>query len=342
MIPAQLPLDKFLETEGVIIDVRTPAEFLQGRIPGAVNLPLFSNEERVIVGTAYKQQGQFPATELGIGLVGPRMVDMVKQARELVGDAPLAKVHCWRGGMRSQAVATLLQSCGIRAVTLQGGYKTFRRWCLDVLDRPKEVAIVGGMTGSGKTRILEELKLQGEQVVDLEALAVHRGSAYGQVPEQEQPSTEQFENSIAWEWAQVDGERTVWIEDESRLIGKCKLPEGLFSQMQKAPLYIVERPRSERMSILEQDYKELNREYLLESTQRIEKRLGGEITKRIRELIEAGDYEPAGHLALDYYDKAYRHSLARRTQEIRVIESEGLSDSDWARILMERHSAVSV
>ncbi|WP_416670847.1 tRNA 2-selenouridine(34) synthase MnmH [Egbenema bharatensis] len=173
-----LPLSSFLTTPGIILDVRSPAEYEQGHIPGAVSFPLFSNEERAIVGTCYKQQGREQAIELGFEIAGPKCAEFVRRAKGLAPDR-LVRVHCWRGGMRSEAIAWILKMAGLRVSVLEGGYKSFRRWVLSCFDQPKPILILGGMTGAGKTVILQELAVRGAQVLDLEALANHRGSSYG-------------------------------------------------------------------------------------------------------------------------------------------------------------------
>ncbi|MEO0855166.1 MAG: tRNA 2-selenouridine(34) synthase MnmH, partial [Cyanobacteria bacterium J06648_11] len=286
-MPQTLSLAEFLAAPGVILDVRSPAEFEQGRIPGAVNLPLFENDERAQVGTCYKKQGREAAIELGLALVGPKMADLLKQAKDKASDRRV-RVHCWRGGMRSSSVAQLLEMAGLTAITLRGGYKTFRRWCLSQFDRAKPILILGGMTGSGKTDILHALAELGEPVLDLEGLANHRGSSYGGLTQPPQPSTEQFENTIALQWHEYNSDRPIWIEGESRAIGSCRIPQGLFDQMMNAPVVQVERSRAERVSYLIGMYGDACNDELIAATERIRKRLGGARSKDAIHAIHHG------------------------------------------------------
>ena len=181
-----------------LADVRTPAEFAHGHVPGAFNLPLFSDEERVSIGTTYKQVGKEAAILLGFDLTGPKWSGFIKQALEMAPEKKIA-VHCWRGGMRSGAMAWALDIYGFEVYQVEGGYKQYRRWVLDQFEATYALFILGGMTGSGKTRILHELRSLGQQVIDLEELAQHRGSSFGSMNKLVQPTQEQFENNLASE-----------------------------------------------------------------------------------------------------------------------------------------------
>ena len=185
-----LHIDAFLAAGGALLDVRTPAEFRQGHIPGAANLPLFSDAERAEVGTLYKQQGRQAAVLRGLALVGPRMealaAELVTWSERSAG-APL-RLHCWRGGMRSGSVAWLAQQLELPVLLLEGGYKSYRRWVLELFERPWPLRLLGGRTGCGKTELLLALRERGAAVVDLEGLAHHRGSSFGGLGLPEQPS----------------------------------------------------------------------------------------------------------------------------------------------------------
>lgn len=329
-----LLLKDFLKVPGVIFDVRSPAEFSQGRIPGAVSLPLFTNEERVLVGTAYKHQGKDQAIDLGLKLVGPKLTDFTSKAKNLAPKG-LAKVHCWRGGMRSEAMAWLLGFAGFNTVVLKGGYKIFRRWSLDQLAKEYSFIVLGGMTGSGKTGVLEALKAAGEQILDLESIANHRGSSYGMLGMGPQPSTEQFENDIAYQLASFDIDRPIWLEDESRRIGTCNIPPPLFNQMYKAPLLFIEVPLEERLERLAIDYGNEPLEELIAATMRISKHLGSQRTKEIIQAIQEGRLREAIAEVLKYYDAAYTYGLARRNQPIIKLLEHSLSASDWADKLID-------
>lgn len=330
-----LEFSDFLKLPGVVFDVRSPGEFDHGRIPGAISLPLFSNQERALVGTTYKQAGKENAVLQGLQLVGPKLAAIVGQAKihMLTG---FAKVHCWRGGMRSSSVAWLLETAGMKTATLNGGYKAFRRWALNEISLPKTLIIIGGMTGCGKTSILRALKAKGEQVLDLESLANHRGSSYGMIGMPPQPSSEQFENEIAIQLASFDPKRPVWIEDESRFVGTCKIPDTIFSQMLESPLCMVERPLNERKFNLQLDYGNASPLELKEATQRIAKRLGGARTKEVIELIDTGHWAEAAEIVLKYYDSAYQHALSRRKQPQHQIKGDNMDENQWAELLLER------
>ncbi len=328
-----LELAEFLAAPGVVLDVRSPGEYEQGRIPHACNLPLFSNLERAVVGTIYKQVGKEPAIAKGMEFVEPKFDEFIATAKNYV-HAGIAKVHCWRGGMRSSSMAWLLNSNGLAAITLQGGYKTFRRWALKAVEKPLQLLILGGLTGSGKTDILQALKAKGEQVLDLEAIAHHRGSSFGLLNMPTQPSTEQFENEIALQWDSFDPNRPVWIEDESRMIGSCKIPDAIFDQMRTAQLVIIECSLTERLARLNQEYGNANPSDLITATQRIHKHLGGTRTQEIITNIHNNQILDAIAIALNYYDNTYKHALGRRKQEYHTLSYDNLSAQQWADVLL--------
>ena len=194
-----------------MLDVRSPGEFARGHIPGAHNLPLFSDEERAAVGTLYKHQGRRAAVRHGLELVGSRLVPLAEQAAALARGANL-RVHCWRGGLRSSSTAWLLDTYDLPCTLLDGGYKSFRRWLRQALAQPQPVVLLGGHTGSGKTEVLHALRVAGAQVLDLEGLAHHRGSSFGGLGQPRQPTTEQFENDIAMALQAVSPQRVLWVE----------------------------------------------------------------------------------------------------------------------------------
>lgn len=327
-------LQEFLTLPGTIFDVRSPGEFKQARIPGALNIPLFTDDERAAVGTLYKQQGKDSAIELGMSYAGPKLSDFIKYIKKNRTEG-LVKIHCWRGGMRSSSMAWLLQTAGYPAVTLIGGYKAFRRWCLSALNLSFKFIVLGGFTGSRKTELLLELKNLGEQVLDLEDLASHRGSTFGLLNGQTQPTIEQFENDIAFNLLKLDPQKPIWIEDESRMIGRCKLPDGLFHQMRTAPLIFLEVPREERVKYLLKNYGHFSPNALTEATLRLSKRLGGSRTQLIVDLIKRNDLEPAIRLSLDYYDSTYQHGISSRTQPIEYLKVDGIKSEELGKKLTQ-------
>ncbi|MGJ3246990.1 MAG: tRNA 2-selenouridine(34) synthase MnmH [Elainellaceae cyanobacterium] len=334
-MPKQLDAQDFLNASGVILDVRSPGEYERGHIPGAISFPLFDNEERALVGTCYKQQGRDPAIELGLEITGPKLAGFVKRAKDLAPNR-IVRVHCWRGGMRSGSMAWLLETADFSVSTLVGGYKGFRQWVRGVLAGPKPIITLGGMTGSGKTAVLHALIDQGEQVLDLEAIAHHRGSSYGSLGLPPQPSTEHFENLIAFQWQSFDASRPVWVEAESRQIGTCRIPGELFQPMADAPILQIERSRLERIEYLLSEYGNANPDQLIEATERLRRRLGGDRTQHAIECIRQNNLASAINIVLDYYDQTYTHAINRRQVPIYSIEVTGLDASQVATLLREK------
>jgi tRNA 2-selenouridine synthase len=294
-----------------VADVRTPAEFTHGHIPGAVNLPLFSNDERVKVGTTYKQQGREAAILLGFDLTGTKWSGFIQQALQIAPHKTIA-LHCWRGGMRSAAMAWALDLYGFEVLTIRGGYKSFRHWALRQCQRNYPLSVIGGMTGSGKTRVLTRLHASGEQTIDLEDLARHQGSTYGSLNHLIQPTQEQFENNLAIQLARMDPGRPVWIEDESQNIGKCLIPKSLWTQLRNATLFDLQVPEEDRVAALLAEYGDLDKDFLIGSTERIGRRLGPEQTKAAVAAIREGRMADFIRQVLIYYDKTYQKSIDSR------------------------------
>lgn len=314
-MPVSLPVKEFIEKSAscTVIDVRSEGEFVRGHIPGAVNIPLFNNHERALVGTCYKQKGRQQAIDLGLEIVGPKIPQIVKQVREAVkGNEVL--VHCWRGGMRSGSVAQLLDLLGYKTYTLQRGYKAYRHWVLAQFEKPYNLLVLGGKTGSGKTYIIQELKKQGRQVIDLEALACHKGSAFGALGQPEPPTTEMFENLLCKELRELNPAQPVWLEDESHNIGRVFIPLIFWQQMRAAPLYFIEVSKEIRVKNLVRDYATFSKQEIIQSVEKIKKRLGGQHYKAAIETIENNDAEKVTEITLTYYDKAYLTGSAQRQE----------------------------
>lgn len=335
MVTQLLPITDFWQAPGPILDVRSPGEYAQGHLPNAVSLPLFSDVERAQVGTCYKQQGKETAIELGLELVGPKMAGLVKQAKALAPERQV-RVHCWRGGMRSSSVGWLLTTGGLDVSLLTGGYKAFRQWVRTTLATPRSVIVVGGMTGTGKTDILHGLRDLGEQVLDLEGLANHRGSSYGSLMLPPQPSTEQFENLIAQQWAGFSPQQPVWIEAESRRVGTCCVPNEIMDQMEAAKTLEVIRSEAERLTLLVDVYGEANPDELVAATERLHKRLGGLRTQTAVQHIKSGELAAAATIILTYYDRAYRHDLVRRGKQIPTLDVSEMSVLQAAKCLRDQ------
>ncbi len=330
-----IPIEHFRGAPGPIFDVRSPAEFAQGHIPGAINFPLFSDKERSQIGICFKEQGQEAAIQLGFDLVGPRLGEMVRHAKEIAPDKVI-RIHCWRGGLRSKSIAWLLETAGFEVLLLDGGYKSYRRWVRDVVNSPRRINVLTGLTGTGKTRILESMQEQGIQTLDLEGLANHRGSSFGGLGMPPQPTTQHFENLIAEQLVKMDPDKPVWIEAESSRIGGCCVPEELFRQMKSAPAIAIARPLDERLDILTEMYGEADPAELIEATERIARKLGGERAKAAIDLIDQNNTREACKLILDYYDRSYGVHRRRRVMTIPEVEVGHLSARAAAALLIEK------
>ncbi|MBR9999558.1 MAG: tRNA 2-selenouridine(34) synthase MnmH [Cyclobacteriaceae bacterium] len=290
-----------------MIDVRSPAEFALGHIPRAFNIPIFSDEERSSVGTIYKQSGREDAIEKGLEFVGPKLKDLALQAKKLAYQQEL-KVYCWRGGMRSEKMSWLFELVGIRCFVLKGGIKAYRQQLLKDFEQIKKLIILQGSTGTGKTEILRRMQEMGEQVIDLERAANHRGSAFGDIGFGEQPTSQQFQNDLHEALVRMDPDKRIWVESESLTIGKVYLPETLWEKMNRSILMELEIPRKKRIERLVTEYGNFDRNILIDKTLKIQKRFGGNNVKRVVGLIEAGELTLAADLLLKYYDKSYRFS----------------------------------
>lgn len=306
------PNELFTYAQGnPIIDVRTPSEFEAGHIPGAINIPLFSNEERAEVGTLYKQVSREKAMLRALDIVGPKMSSLVKQASKIKYTDKLI-VHCWRGGMRSASFAWLMNTAGIPAITVNGGYKGFRRFAASVIKRDWKFKVITACTGSGKTELLLKMQELGEQIIDLEGLADHKGSVFGGLGHAPQPTTEQFENNLFWAIKDFDINRTIWVEDESMCIGHVFIPQDFYNRMHFSPLVKVDLVLEQRIERLVKEYALFSKEELTHAISKITKRLGGDNAKLAVESIESGNFHEATRILLWYYDKAYNRSIEER------------------------------
>lgn len=327
----QIQIDEFvgLAQTAPVFDVRSPGEYAHAHIPGAYSLPLFTDDERKVVGTAYKQQSREDAIKLGLDFYGGKMRDIVEEVERILATLyPDANeymrrkdhkvlVHCWRGGMRSAGVAWLLDLYGFKVYTLVGGYKAFRNWALRQFAKDYPLNVLGGYTGSGKTDLLQELEWNGQPIIDLEAIAQHKGSAFGGFS-MVQPTQEQFENELAMQLYKVasslkeDGR--IWLEDESQRIGLLNLPNAFYKTLCSSPLYFLDVPFEERLNHIVATYGKHKVDELVNAIIRIKKRLGGQETKNAVNALIEGDYKTSFAILLKYYDKYYTKSLAERQQ----------------------------
>ena len=329
-------ITEFLVGGGPIVDVRSPAEFHQGHIPGAHNLPLFDDAGRAEVGTLYKQQGRAAAVLQGLALVGPQLETLARGLSDLAAAAPgePLRLHCWRGGMRSESVARLAEALELPVHLLAGGYKAYRRWVLELFERPWPLRLLGGRTGTGKTDLLLALAAHGVPVVDLEGLANHRGSSFGALGLPPQPSSEHYENLLAGALARLEGTGEIWLEAESSQVGRCRIPAGLWRQMKEAPVLEVLRPLEERVDRLVAVYGVQEPELVAEATRRIARRLGPQRTAAALEAIAQGDAAAACRQMLDYYDRCYDHDLS--SHAVRSVDLGHLCAKEAAALVLEQ------
>ena len=331
-------LECFRTSAGTIVDVRTPSEFAQGHWPGAVNIPLFTDDQRHQVGLTYKQQGRLDAIELGLKLCGPALAGLSAALTEAAAGAssPL-RIYCWRGGMRSASMAWLAEQIELKPTLLQGGYKSYRQWAQSRFEQTWPLRVMGGRTGTGKTDLLLAMAARGAAVVDLEGLAHHRGSSFGGLGLPEQPSTEHYENKLAeaLDQHQRQHAREIWLEAESIQVGCCRIPKALFDQMKDAPVLEIQRDLNERVEQLVQVYGHQGGAALAEATQRISRRLGPQRTKEALDAIAREDWAGACRATLDYYDRCYDHELERSPKR-NTIDLTGQSAAEAAQTLIQR------
>ncbi|HUX83695.1 MAG TPA: tRNA 2-selenouridine(34) synthase MnmH [Chitinophagaceae bacterium] len=330
----QLPADQFLVQAGThpVLDVRSPSEYAHAHIPGAVNLPLLSDEERKIIGTIYFQEGREVAIRRGLDFFGVKMGAMAEIVRATVKSDTLL-IHCWRGGMRSSTVAWLMETSGYRVFTLRGGYKAYRNLVLQAFTQPYQLLILGGFTGSGKTDLLRDWENAGGTMIDLENIACHRGSAFGAGPGMVQPGQEMFENLLAEALWKASGTAPIWLEDESQSIGKMILPPAFWQQMRNAPVLFLDIPFEERLDYLERTYGSLGREWISVGMDRVRKRLGGTQTKQALDFLATGNLRECFRILLRYYDGYYGKSIQARKRAGILINTCCCGHSDTVRIL---------
>lgn len=335
----RLPGRWLFEQPHIILDTRSPKEFEKGHITGATSFPLFDNDERAVIGTLYKQHGKEAAVERGLEFVGPKMAEFVRKAKDLYASQaqplPLV-VHCWRGGMRSGSVSWLLETAGLDVVKIEGGYKAYRAWARSDFAGLSHLRILGGMTGAGKTQILQAMRAQGAQVVDLEGRAGHLGSAFGNLSRAPQPTSEQFGNDCHHDLVALDPNRPVWMENESRVIGKVHLPQELFDALRIAPVWAVARSEAERVDELCRVYGDADVEALKRAFVRIREKLGGLRMQEALDALDQGDLRTAAAIGLSYYDKLYQHTRQRyaRTQ-YEDVDCTGLDVEAAARAVLQ-------
>ena len=299
-----------------IVDVRSQKEFQEGHITNAANIPLLNNEERIAVGTDYKQKGQLDAIKTGFRLVGPRLPEIINAAEEISKQREIL-VHCWRGGMRSNNFCQFIGMARIKSHSLQGGYKAYRQLAMESFKKPFQFTVLSGYTGSGKSEVLRTLVQKGEQVIDLESLAHHKGSAFGGLDMPPQPTTEQFQNNLFEAILKLDASKRIWIEDESIAIGKIFLPQPFWLQMNISPVVEMIVPKETRINRLVKEYGSANKEEFLEAMERVTRKLGGQHFNTAKEKLLQNDMPAVMDILLTYYDKAYQTSLKKKHDRIK-------------------------
>lgn len=315
-----------------IIDVRTPSEFAEDHIPGAINCPVLSDEERITVGTLYKQVSPFEARKVGAALVAK---NIARHLQTSFRDHPKSwrpLIYCWRGGQRSGAMSIILAQIGWAACKLEGGYKTYRRDVLEKLEElPRHLGfrVICGPTGSGKSRLLAALADRGQQTLDLEGLAQHRGSVLGRLPQQVQPSQKRFGSMLLQTLKKFDPARPVYVEAESNKIGSITLPAGLVDAMHAGECLLLEVPLEVRVAELLKDYRYFieNPKILIEHLQALHRFHGSKQLERWTSLIHAGDFAAfVSELLTLHYDPGYFRATSRHYVQLDKARHIPLND----------------
>jgi tRNA 2-selenouridine synthase len=330
-IPEFLSLRKNLP----VVDVRSEKEFEEGHISGAINIPILNNAERIAVGTDYKKKGQLEAIKTGFRLVGPRIIDLVNEAEKIAVNNEMI-VHCWRGGMRSGNFCHFVGMARLRTHQLKGGYKAYRKSALESFKSPFKFFVIGGSTGSGKSDVLRALAEKGEQIIDLEKLASHKGSVFGGLMMPPQPTTEQFQNNLFEEILKLDLNKRIWIEDESIAVGKIFLPEGLWKKMSISPVIEMKVEKDIRIKRLVGEYGPADKGQFLSGIEKITKKLGGQHFNSAKQTLLQGAIASTIEILLTYYDKAYATGMLKKQDRVlhRMIW-DGQNVSAFADELLE-------
>ncbi len=321
-----------------ILDVRSPLEYQKGHIPGSMNIPLFTDSERVTIGTMYQKLGKGPAIIRGLDICLPKIKDYLKPL-SIISSKRKVLIYCWRGGMRSTLMAEVFSKAGHPIFILNGGYQAYRKQIRNGFSNKAVMLVLGGFTGSGKTQLLKHIADQGEQVIDLEKSAHHKGSVFGALGQAPQPTNQQFENDLYHKWSEFDLSRPIWIEDESRRIGNLDLPDPLVRQMSEAVLIDLEVPVSARVKRLVKDYADFDMLLLQEAIVKLKERLGNRNTKQALIELKSENFETVAEILLAHYDKTYRFARKKRVQDkiIPVIlSSENMEKEAKKLILLAR------
>ena len=323
-------LKEFRKTKGLLIDVRSPDEYYKGHMPNSINIPIFNNEERSIIGKKYKYSGRENAVREGFKIIENKIDKIINKFILIKKEFHIStidtnandtyiKIYCARGGMRSQSMLWLLEKFHYPCITLNGGYKTYRNWVLNIFNDKQKIIVIGGKTGTRKTKILNKLKALGYQILDFENLANHRGSSFGGLGMKEQPTNEQYENLIAEDLNKFNKKKIIFVEAESANIGKNRIPHELYKQMKNSKRIEIIRNEKIRIKELINTYSKYKKNDLKESVLKITKRLGPQRTKSAINSIDNEDWENVCKSVLDYYDRCYEHELKDK-KDVNVLD----------------------
>jgi tRNA 2-selenouridine synthase len=327
-----------------ILDARSPAEYAEDHIPGAISAPVLDDAERAEVGTRYKRESPFEAKKVGAALIAKNVARHIERFKDKPKSwRPL--VYCWRGGKRSDAMAHILREIGWNADTLEGGYKAYRRWVvreLAALPARFDFRVIHGPTGSGKSRLLGALKRAGAPTLDLEGLAAHRGSVLGELPERPQPSQKMFESLLLDALCALDPAKPVFVEGESKKIGQLQVADALMAKMRASPCVVLETPTEVRVDLLLDEYR-----HFLEDRKTLDAQLDCLVAlhgrERIAEWKAIADWrEFVARLLVEHYDPAYRRSSARNftlladARKLRIAAARDSAFDAAAASLLER------
>lgn len=320
-----------------LIDVRTPAEYSLAHIPGAVNIPLFDDNERAEVGTRYHDAGKEAGFLLGLEIIGPKLSSYIKKVNTIFLPHTPLLLYCWRGGMRSNSMAWLFEQAGHESIVINGGYKAFRGYIREKITNGFNYRIVGGMTGAGKTETLRHMKEKGAQVLDLEGLANHKGSVFGHLGQNEQPNNEEFEILLWEDLRKMDPAKPVFLEDESRSIGRVSIPEPLYIRMQLSLMFLLEVSTSVRINRLVAEYGVYSHEELIDNIYKLSKYIGGDTLKSAINAVKENNLSRAVELLLPYYDKKYQSSMSKTADRFIVpIEKCTMNSEENAKLLIQK------
>ena len=338
-------LKEFRNLRGLLVDVRSPDEYYKGHMPNSINIPLFNNDERAFIGKKYKNAGREKAIYEGLKIVDQKFDNLIRviiseyknyinKNESSVVNSEL-KVYCARGGMRSISVNWLLEKIGYKSFRLDGGYKAYRNWVLHSFQEERNITLIGGKTGTGKTKILNNMLKNNYQAIDLEKLANHRGSSFGALGMPNQPSNEQFENILAEKLKDFSKSQPVFIEAESANIGSCRIPHTFFKQMKNARRIEIVQSKKNRINELIKTYSIFPNNELKNSVIRISKRLGPQRTKKAIDAIENENWEDVCNAVLDYYDKCYDYELINKTK-VRSINIQDKKDNEIIELITKK------